>query len=813
MSAEGHIQPLELGEKKKEQVTGTASSHTPREKGNSVLFFVIIALVFFIPIFFVPSPIIEQVFAKSTFIVSLTVLMCVLWLGGILKTGKFEIVQSPILFSLLGIPAVGFVSALLAQHIKGSLVGSGFAQGSVVTLGVLAALAFLTALFLNTRPKIFYFYLAFIGSFTLVALYTLVRLFAPVGFLSFGVFPQVTNTLLGGWYDLSVFFGVGAILSLIALELVKFSRALRWVLMAGLIVSICFLITANYTPVWFALSGFSLLFFVYQLVFVRSFAKGDDVKKKDGSHTALVPVATLVVLIISIFFSLTAQRVTESINERLGINYFEVHPTWSATFSVAREALKENPVLGAGPNTFVNSWMKYKPLEVNEDRFFWGVEFPAGRGLVPSLMVETGFVGVAAWLLFFFSFLYIGFRVILSPPKEIFSYYLILSSFMAGLFLWVMAIIFTPSFVNFALAFLFTGAFVASLSVEGMAKRTVVSIADNPRLGFGAVMGTIFLLLVTLSVGYVTFQKFFAYSSVSEGVIMVQNGNIEGGKALIERGVRMDPTNARFLLILSEVAMAEINILFQTSDPNSESTVQEFQVLYAEAITNAQQAITVGGKNYRNYIALGRLYEAVAPLGITNAYEAAKQSYLTASEYNPLGPAIPLLLARLERTVGNYDSAREYIGQALNLKGNYAEAIFLLSQIEAESGNIERAIESTQAVATLVPNDASIFFQLGLLKYNKGDYRGASDALARAVAINPEYANARYFLGLSYYEIDTTSNARAIEQFEYIQRTNPENEEVVSILTNLRANRAPFANSAPALLPPEERETLPIPEE
>jgi hypothetical protein len=54
--------------------------------------------------------------------------------------------------------------------------------------------------------------------------------------------------------------------------------------------------------------------------------------------------------------------------------------------------------------------------------------------------------------------------------------------------------------------------------------------------------------------------------------------------------------------------------------------------------------------------------------------------------------------------------------------------------------------------------------------------------------------------------------SKAIEQFENIVRTNPENQEVQKILSNLRAGRKALEEISPPAKLPEERETPPIEE-
>ena len=185
--------------------------------------------------------------------------------------------------------------------------------------------------------------------------------------------------------------------------------------------------------------------------------------------------------------------------------------------------------------------------------------------------------------------------------------------------------------------------------------------------------------------------------------------------------------------------------------------------------------------------------------------------YERSVELYPTNPALSLLLARLELANNDSIRARELIAEALQLKTNYTEAIFLLSQIEIQEGNIGQAIQSVQAATVIEPNNPVVFFQLGLLHYNERNNQESIQAFERAVGLNSLYSNARYFLGLTYNRVDRTNDA--IEQFERIEELNQDNEEVKSILVNLRAGRSPFSSSDGEVVePPEERDELPLEE-
>jgi len=291
------------------------------------------------------------------------------------------------------------------------------------------------------------------------------------------------------------------------------------------------------------------------------------------------------------------------------------------------------------------------------------------------------------------------------------------------------------------------------------------------------------------------------------------SGNMAEAEKQFKKAVNASETDT-YYRFLSELTLIKINnLLAQNASATSiEKAQQELLQLFGEAKLYAETAKNMSPINYQNWLALGRVYEALVPLKVEGAYAEAAKAYDEAFRRNPKSPEISLVKARLEVANGSNVAARELIRQALTQKPNYTEAVFFLSQIEVAEGRPKEAISSVEASIFLSPNEPVLYFQLGFLKYNERDYKGAIEAFEQAVAINGDYANARYFLGLSYDRLGRTADA--IAQFEYIERTNPGNQEVMSIIENLKAGKAPFATgggTTRTTLPIEEADTEPGP--
>jgi tetratricopeptide (TPR) repeat protein len=364
------------------------------------------------------------------------------------------------------------------------------------------------------------------------------------------------------------------------------------------------------------------------------------------------------------------------------------------------------------------------------------------------------------------------------------------------------------------LTFFFTGVFFASLHRENVLRTKEISFSEYPRASFAIVLLFVLAMLLSLALGYTVAQKFVSAYYFNNGIIAyAQNNQVDVAENYMLKAISLEENDVYYRGISGLQIVRLGNIVSSvTGTQVSDEVKNEFQRVLGNAISAASKSIELDGTNYQNWVALGKVYDAVTPLGIDKAYENATQSYEEAIKRSPANPELYLMLARLETSKRDFKKAKDYIAKALAQKENFSEAIFLRSQIEVAEGNIRGAVASVEGIALISPNDAGVFFELGLLKYNNKDFLGASRALERAVALIPEYANAKYFLGLSYDKLGR--RAEAILQFKDISMLNPGNQEVTLILSNLNSGRGPFTNAEPPLDDkPEKRSKLPIGED
>jgi len=775
--------------------------------------------VFLIPLFVVPALSVPFQAGKSALVFLAVVLYMAWFVVDRLKAGKVSIPWTPVVALAFLLPLVSLLSSFFAASPLRSIVGSGFELDTVFSMLSFALVLFLVPQFFRTKQSIFNLYMAVIASFFVLFIFGLIRLVAGPDVFTLNILTSPVANLIGSWNDFGVYAGLIVTLSLVMLEIVPPKGILKAILIGALVCALGVLAVVNFDVVWYVVGLVALALFLYSFTFAKAFG-GDSRTPVSWMDIRRLPKIPMSVLLVAIIFILTSGQFLgasypklnfgANIAQGLNINQLEARPNLATTFDIASHTLKTSPLFGAGPNQFVYEWQKYRPAVVNMSAF-WNVDFNFGIGVILSSLVSLGLLGGLAWVLFLGFFVLLGMKTLRRPREDIYTYYLSVTAFVAALYLWIMAILYTVSVVPFVLAFIMTGVFVASLVVGGVVRERIFSFDSEPSTRFITLLASIVLVVGLAAVLVFTGMRIVAATYFNNALITYNtSGDLAGAELKVRKAIALSGQDV-YYRGLSEIALVNLNRVASLVTPQTppEQVRNQLQLLLGGAIASAQSARDANSADYQNWMSLARTYESVVPLKIAGAYENAKASYDEAVKRNPTSPLVRLSIARLDTMNGDNSGAKTEIGSALALKSNYTDAIFLLAQIQVAEGNLKDAIASVESAAVISPNDATIFFQLGFLYYNNKDYQRASLALERAVQLEPSYANARYFLGLSYDQLGKRSDA--ITQFEQIEKTNPGNQEVQFILSNLRAGKSAFTSVKPPLdSKPEKRKTPPI---
>ena len=725
------------------------------QKLENALFWILAGLVLLLPLIFIPTVVTPLLSVKYGLLVIAVIAAVVVWILLRLKDG---VCLLPInMLNLAGclVLFVLFLSSLLSGSIWNSLLGQLPQTDTFFFYLYVFIIMFMAPSVFNSAKRILTLYKIFFIPLGLLMIFHVIRLLAGPSWLSFGYFPNISDNLVGKWNDLGIFFGLGVVLSLVSLELLTLSKRVKIFLYSALVILIGLLMIINFVSIWYVLGALALVFFVYSIVIARS----GNTKK-----TTLVPlsITSFVIFLISIVFVVGGSTFGGIISNHFHIPQVDVSPTWQTTAGIAKSVLSQGSitrdVFGVGPNRFINEWLLFKPAGVNNS-IFWNTDFNSGVGLIPSSLITTGILGLLVWLAFLGILVYMGFRSILSRISDPVQRYLITSSFLASLYLWLFCVIYTPSLVIIVLTFLFTGLFVSSLYGAGILKAVHFEYFKNPKVGFVSVLILIIVLICGLGLVYTTATKFAAAAYYNQGIAQINNGNnnLDSGEQKIKIAISLDASDL-YARSLTQIYLVRLSDFLSNSATStaSDTLKNQFSMISNTALSAATFAVSVDGTNYQNWLTMGDVWTALVPLKIDKAYDNASTSYEQALNYDPQNPYIYLEIAKLDSAQNNVPQAKDDLIKALNLKNDYTEA----------------------------------YFQLGVLLYDNKDYTNAIKALEPAVSLDSQNSYAKYFLGLSYYQAGRINDA--VAQFSDLQKQNPNNQQLVNILNDIKNGKSLF---------------------
>lgn len=758
---------------------------------------VLLGLVAFIPVAVIPF-----IYTKVS----------VLAMGGIIALALFilarlirgNIIVPPV--TLIGVlwilPAAYFLSALFSGvGLQQAFFGNQLEPDTLGFVVLMASLATLGALVFRKAEQ----YRAF---YKVMAVGALLVIVGQVLILAVSKFsPQTltaTTNLVGSFTDLGMFLGLVVSIGLIALRFVKLSSVVKKAVYVAGGVSLLLLAVVNSPIVWVLVGLTALGLFIEAIMKRRADESDEDfagVTQPEAERESAVAqspdtrslAAPLITLVFAIFFVIGGNTIGNALSQSLGANFLDVRPSWQSTFDVGSHTYAASPLFGSGPGTFGSSWLTFRERALNET-VFWNVDFTSGIGYVPTSFVTTGLLGALAWIVFIGLFLWVGLRGILfKAPSDPFIRFISIASFVSFLYVLFLSVLSVPGPALLAIGFMSAGIFVSTLRHGAGRHEWGVIFSKNPRVGFVIVFVLTLLLLASVVAAFGVTTRYLAETSYLEGATALQQGNVDKARTSALASLSFSETDRAYQLIAS-AGLARMSKIAQDQSLAPAEAQAQFQEALSTSVEAALTATQKNPKNYQNWVLLGNVYQTVAPLGISGAYDSAKTAYLRAKELNPTSPSIPFTLAQLEIGDKKAEAAEEYLLEAIALKPNYTQAIFLLSQLKVSQGKAREALQAAEAAAYFTPNDPVVMFQVGILRSGTGDPQGAIVALSRAVSLNPQYANARFFLAVAYASAGQLP--QALQELQAVAALSDTNAQAVAAdIKTLEAGKNPFPAS------------------
>ncbi len=765
---------------------------------HKISFLITLVLLFLLPVFFTPGGALSLDVAKSALLVFGTVVATGVFLWEVWRGEKLDIPWHPFVLVVVLLPLVYLVSALSTTPSSLSLFGYSFEVGTFGHMLLGSVLLILVGTVFTNTSRTLRALAAFFLSFSLIAVFAAIKILSHAwagggDFFVWGTFFGNMGNPLGSWTDLAISFGLLSAFTVLIIGMVPMKWPARALVYGILILSTALSAIIHFSTALVLTLATSVLLLLYFSTVEKSFSTA---RSKPVFLSIALGVVSLTFLINPAIPG-TEGTLGDAVARTFKIENTDVRPSFSATLGVSKAVLSSQiALLGSGPNTFGHDWLIYKPADVNATPF-WAVTFPFGIGFIPTQIASTGILGTVLWLAFFVLLILLGVKIFSRMPESRVLRFGLVATFLLTFFLWISSFLYTPSGTLLILTFIFSGLLVTAGMETGVVQSRVMHLRGSPQARLVSTLLLVMVALGALLLGWTGFEKTISAFYWKNAIAFSNTADVSLQEVENElmKALKFAPADIHYVA-LSRVNFAKAQAAANATTGTPEENRTIFDNALGKSISAARDAVSANPAGFQNWVSLGMIYSALVPkpLAVEGAYENARFAYNEARKRNPANPELPLLLARLELGRGNVAAAHSFIRESVALKEDYADAYLMLAQLEIQEGNTALAIISAEKLALLVPNNPGIYFELGLLKYSDRNYTGAANAFKLALAAMPEYANAQYYLGLALARLGRLNEAQ--EQFEALSVTNPDNEEVQSILEDLRAGRSSFLNDA-----------------
>ena len=491
--------------------------------------------------------------------------------------------------------------------------------------------------------------------------------------------------------------------------------------------------------------------------------------------------------------------------------------------TITWQTLKEYPVFGSGPGTFLANFTKFKPDEFNQSQF-WNIRFDKGPSHLIEMVGTGGILSILSYLLLvsIFSLIILVFftQAPLSRKKSGAGFsrkklaalkgdnqhpisdsrhpILLLSLILVWLSLLIAQFVYLQ---NTVLAFFFwffmALAAVVWQEVQGKYRKISFSFKKLPEVGL--VINVLLLILVFTLLGLFYMGGRFYWAEVKFRQPAVDNQQLVQN---LEKTVNLNGSRENYRRALSQIYL--INAWAEARKPAEERNVQLLQALAAGSIQQARLASLLSPNLVTTWENLGAIYRDSQGL-VGGTLPFALESFTKATELEPTNPFFfrehcRLSLISEER---DWDKTISYCQKAIDLKPNYLDAHIQLALAYEQKGDLEEALKqlkgtlgklkgvSFQRGSSLAGAAAEIYFQLGRVHFNLDQVDEAIKMFEQSVIVMPGYANARYALALSYQVKGRLEHA--LTQYQIVNQLVPGNEEVLARIQQLQGQVMPVS--------------------
>lgn len=779
---------------KKSAIEPTNDGHKSNTKSLDFIITSCIVLIFSLcPLFFTGFASRGIGFEKIILFYFLVLMGVVAWVTKGVVRGELEIKRTPLDWPILATLVFVFVSTLLSINFKDSMIGTYTGMSKSLMAIIVFSLFYYLVINNITAKKVKLIFWSVIISSSLLIIYSLAQI------LGFFVFPfeftkAVSFNPIGSLSSLTMYLVIVLPLFVVgASQVKKFHPNLSdtsaiiikvLLIMLGL-ASLVVLTLLNGFTFWpAALVGavIILMFFLAKII-------------KIANNNLVIPLAFFILMII--FLVLGNFNIME-------LNLpVEVSLSRGASWNIAENSMKSNPIFGSGPSTFYYDFSKFKGQDFNST-ILWNTRFEDASGIFFESLATIGILGTLSIIVGVLITLSICFLTLIKSKEEE------LSSIILGLFSSLITVIIFATLFSLNHALIMVSVMVA---VFALASSILVypekfhsfklSFRSSPK--YALALSAIFLVVSAGVVILFTMGlKMYLADIYAQQALKVSDTDSRINK--LNKAVSLFPYEDSYYMALSNFYMDLANK--EASNSGADQTRIESNL--ALAIENGKKAVNLTPEKAANNEALALIYEN-ASFYTRGALEWAENLYKKVMDLEPSNPVphLRMALINMARSNAETDTAEKqyYINEAIKKydeaiakKNDLAAAFYGKAVAYEQLNNNGEAIEQLKKAVISDRSNIDYSFELGRLYFNRGvsqpnisqnaskeltegeqegedlsvatdqptgsaitrndDLNMAEQIFASIYQQNPNHANALYSLALLYQKIGEDDKAR-----------------------------------------------------
>lgn len=685
-------------------------------KGLDILITTVMSLIFIaVPLFFTGFTAQGVGFEKMMLFYCLVLIGVVAWAAKGVLLGELKIKRTPLDIPIIAVLTVFIISTLMSVDTKDSLIGS---YGNI-SKGLLSLFSFVLFYYLmvnnlnSKRIKVVFW--SFVTASSLLIVYSLLQLkgwfilpfdiskssmFNPLGTSpsSLTMFLMISlSTLVVAITQTKTIFGKAGkslILSIkIILSIVAFASLVILMLLNGF----------TFWPTGWVIAIIGMV--IILMFFMAKVIKVDNL---------VIPFLSFLILII---FLVLGNFSIARINLPA-----EVSLSRSASWGIAKSAIRENPIFGSGPSTFYYNFSKFKSSNFNSSTL-WNVKFDSATGIIYELLSTVGIFGVVSVLVLGLIVLSVSFLTLIKTKNDEMNSILlaVFGSFITG----ALFSLFFPQNNSIILITIIISIFTIATAIQLYPEKfSTLKLSFRASANYALALAAIFLVIsasvvVMFTLGLKTYlADIYAKKSLTAN-------SIDDKISYIEQAINLAPYQDTYYLSVANHYMSKAN---QAAIGGRDQAAVGMNL--GLALQKGKEAVNKSPNKASNNEALALIYEN-ASFYTRGALTHAENLYQKNTELDPNNPIPHLRMALVNMARANAETdeteKKYYIEEAIK---KYDEAIAKKSDLAAayygkaiaseKLGMINDSIDMLKNAVMFSGNNLDYRFELGRLYFNRG---------------------------------------------------------------------------------------------